>query len=377
MIYKDLKIFSQNVWKNSLLINTILEVNSSFDIIFIQELSWSSICSIPSSSNCEGDTLVGVVNHPNWLTFVRPNTTKSDYPRVVVYINIRLSFFQFSIHKDIINHRHILLASFFNNRKLFWLMNIYSDASHSTLKHLKDAKVNIRNLLIMMGNFNIRNSLWDPSFLHHLSISDDLIIITDSFNLSLSVPTNQIPTRYADNINDSNSTIDLVFLQCNSPALNNHSIHSEWCLSSNYAPLTVIIPISEEFINTHKNTTQKDSTEEAQFVKDTINTIKNLNILNFSDIHALENVVNDFAKNMDNVWNKNVKLTNIMRHSKSWWDDNCSSKLKKYRLSKSLEDWKFFCKTVKNTKKTFFDLKIMEIANKKQGPWELINWVNK
>jgi len=256
-------------------------------------------------------------------------------------------------------------------------MNIYSDASHFTLKHLKDVKVNIQNLLIMMGNFNIRNSLWDPSFLHHLSISDDLIIITDSFNLSLSVPTNQIPTRYADNINDSNSTIDLVFLQCNSPALNNHSIHPEWCLSSNYAPLTVIIPISEEFINTHKNTTQKDSTEEAQFVKDTINTIKNLNILNFSDIHALENVVNDFAKNMDNVWNKNVKLTNIMRHSKSWWDDNCSSKLKKYRLSKSLEDWKFFCKTVKNTKKTFFDLKIMEIANKKQGPWELINWVNK
>jgi len=39
MICKDLKIFSQNVQKNSLLINTILEVNSSFDIIFIQEPS--------------------------------------------------------------------------------------------------------------------------------------------------------------------------------------------------------------------------------------------------------------------------------------------------------------------------------------------------
>ena len=39
MIFKDIKIFSQNVHKNSLLINTILEVNSSFNIIFIQEPS--------------------------------------------------------------------------------------------------------------------------------------------------------------------------------------------------------------------------------------------------------------------------------------------------------------------------------------------------
>jgi len=43
MIFKDIEIFSQNICKTSLLINTILEVNSSFNIIFIQELSWSTI----------------------------------------------------------------------------------------------------------------------------------------------------------------------------------------------------------------------------------------------------------------------------------------------------------------------------------------------
>ena len=96
------------------------------------------------------------------------------------------------------------------------------------------------------------------------------------------------------------------------PILNNHSIHPKWCPSSDHASLTVMIPISEEFINMHKSTIQKDSAKEAQFVKDTINTIKNLNVSNLSDIHVLKNVVNNFAKNMDDTWNKNMKLTNIM-----------------------------------------------------------------
>ena len=74
-------------------------------------------------------------------------------------------------------------------------MNVYSDSSHSALKYLKNTKVNISNMLIMTDNFNIRDSLWDPLFLYHSSISDDLIIIADSFNLDLSTLINPMSTR--------------------------------------------------------------------------------------------------------------------------------------------------------------------------------------
>ena len=107
-------------------------------------------------------------------------------------------------------------------------MNVYSDSSHSVLKYLKDSEANIQNLLIMTGDFNIQDSIWNSYFPYHSSISDDLIIIADSFNLDLLVSTNPVPTRYSDTIGELNSVINLMFLRSGLTELNNHSIHPDW-----------------------------------------------------------------------------------------------------------------------------------------------------
>ena len=256
-------------------------------------------------------------------------------------------------------------------------MNIYSDSLYSVLKYLKDTKVCIQNLLIITGNFNIYDNLQDLLFSHYFSISNNLLIIADLFNLELSNLTNQVPTRYSNNDHDSNSVIDLIFLCNGSSKLDNYSIYPNWQLISDYAPLIITISIVEEYINSRKCSIIKDSKEELTFIKNLIISIRNFNTSNLLDKASLDRVVNEFANTVESTWEKNSKVINITKHSKSWQDENCSKDLEKYRSSKSLENWKHFQRTVKNTKHLFFDLKIQEIANKKQGPWELINQVNK
>jgi len=216
MISKNIKIFLQNVCKNNSIINTILETQISFDIIFIQELSWSSIRSIPSSTSCEGIKLVGVPNYPNWTTFSSSFSNNDDAPRVITYINNHISSLRFSLCNDIFHHKNISCISFFNWDSTFFLINIYSDSSQLALKYLKDTEVNLSNILIITGDFNIRDSLWDSNFPHYSSYSDTLLEIADSFQIELSKPVVFLPTRFADNAQDLNSVLDLVFLCSNS-----------------------------------------------------------------------------------------------------------------------------------------------------------------
>jgi len=63
MILKFLKFFSQNVHKNRLLTDIILENNKNFNIIFIQEPYWLITHSILSSMSEEGEMIAGASYH--------------------------------------------------------------------------------------------------------------------------------------------------------------------------------------------------------------------------------------------------------------------------------------------------------------------------
>ena len=77
----------------------------------------------------------------------------------------------FSLQNNILNYRDIFCISFSNQGSIFFMINVYSDLSQLALKYLKDTEVNIPNVIIMTGDFNIRDSIWDSNFPFHLCLS--------------------------------------------------------------------------------------------------------------------------------------------------------------------------------------------------------------
>ena len=108
-----------------------------------------------------------------------------------------------------------------------------------------------------------------------------------------------------------------------------------------------------------------------------ISNFSKLDISNIEDIDELDQIVNQLSIIVAQMWFKNAKKSRSSKHSKQWWSESCRNALSTYRLERSHKNWKSFKLAVKNAKQTFFDDKIHEIANKSQGPWELMNWVKK
>jgi len=175
-------------------------------------------------------------------------------------------------------------------------------------------------------------------------------MIADSFDLALSSPTNSGPTRFSDTVWESNSVIDLMFLQYGSAELDNHSILPDSRLSSDHAPLLIDIPVFNKIIHTSKLTINPKSEQETEFIKDVISNFKTIDTSNIEDIEKLEQVVNLLRSIIDQAWSKNAKKLKISKHSKQWWSESCSRALNTYRTARSLENWKSFKKTVKDVK---------------------------
>jgi len=166
-----------------------------------------------------------------------------------MYINKYLSRMRFSLRKDLIQHCDINVINFHNGQNINFIINVYSDSNQMALQMLCNNIRNIEKTLVMTGNFNIKDSNWNPNVYYYSIHMEDLMSIADSLDLDLVSPTNPSPTRFADNHCDFNSVLDFVFMDPTNPGFNKHTLNPDICLPSDYVPLIIDISIKEENID--------------------------------------------------------------------------------------------------------------------------------
>jgi len=170
----------------------------------------------------------------------------------------------------------------------------------------------------MTGNFNIRDSDWDPNFQHNSIHTEDLLTITDSLGLELSLPLNPGPTRFTDNIQDFNSVIDLVFLPPDNRGFRQYMLHPDIHKPSDHVPLTIKVGITETNIDLSLRLISKNSEKEENFIASLINGFSNINSLTITTKEELERVVQQIADTFKSSWNNHAKLKHTTKHSKEW-----------------------------------------------------------
>ena len=92
-------------------------------------------------------------------------------------------------------------------------------------------------------------------------------------------------------MNDANSIIDLIFLCLNSTEIDNYNILSELHHLLDYAPLTVNVCITKEFVQDKCQTIIRNSEEENYFISDLIKANENIDTIIILDKESLKFIV--------------------------------------------------------------------------------------
>ena len=113
--------------------------------------------------------------------------------------------------------------------------------------------------------------------------------------------------QYADNPQDSNFVLDLMFLHPTSEELNNQIILPYLWGPSDHALLSVYIMIEEELIQEKKPAIIKNNIKEKEFINGLISRVGNIDTSNIYSWETLEEIANKFASIVKELWNEDAR----------------------------------------------------------------------
>ncbi|KXN87243.1 hypothetical protein AN958_09054 [Leucoagaricus sp. SymC.cos] len=247
-VVKDIHIFSQNVNRNYAHVDYILEaLKDTFNILFFQEPPWRVIRQIVSMASEEGDDIMGVPKHPDWLYVVKPPANVQN-SHVMAYIHQCLALLCPFWQWDLIDHCDLLVLSLFTWQGMVNLLNIYSDDAHTVINFLAREVDTLPAFIYMGGNFNCHSEVWDLACMSHLLVAQCLLEVASDLGLEWSYPSNPGLTHILYNSDLVGSIIDLVFTVSSVSVSNLPRLDLDCHGPLDHVPISTLLSISESKI---------------------------------------------------------------------------------------------------------------------------------
>jgi len=102
-----------------------------------------------------------------------------------------------------------------------------------------------------------------------------------------------------------------------------------------------------------------------------------IEMTNITSCKTLGYIAQEFTIIVEDYWYKFLKMVNITKQSKAWWNEECDRDLAIYWISRQRNNWIKYRKMIKMAKKNFFNSKIQEIILTNKRLWDLMNWIKK
>jgi endonuclease/exonuclease/phosphatase family metal-dependent hydrolase len=347
-----ISFFSFNANKNYLYTKTLLvhlSLQKKVDVIFLQEPPWRTIRHTPSAANLEGEEVIGPPLHHDWNVIYR-KPDQSGNPRTMCYMHKRLVKFKPSYHREVIDHRDLLLLSLQVGGSEIFALNIYNDNRATAVSFLKKEGLVIPHLSIMTGNFNCHSMVWDPSYDSHGAAAAWLLELIQDLELDWDPPVNAGPTHIPHVEMLNHTVIDLIFTPPGVATELPQRRMVELQGLSDHIPLLGRIRIRPSKLEVTRITIPKESDEEDAFLGDLYRLVRSISALPIVSQAGVEERANAFASAFSTAWETNAVEVVIKSRSKGWWSKECSEAIKHYQESHNPWHYKQFQLVVRDAK---------------------------
>jgi hypothetical protein len=302
----------------------------------IQEMPWANYKRVASTTNKNGDIVMGTVRHASFVCIGDSKTSS-----VCIYVNRRLSHLSpvseeiTGLDKDNVLLLHLTLG---NRNEYIRILNVYNHPKDmSAVRALINNEDMLPHIDACLGDFNMHHSLWDPPDTNnrHSALAADLIATLQGLlGMCLINSLGHACTWSSNNANVRDQVLDLAWVESSKARKATLDIDMMGRFNSDHAILLLTLPCDIEAPPLRP--TIKRGSKTGYLFSMELRKLFHLLPVSYGSYEDIQRTCDALYSDLDRIWHKHATNPRSSKHSSSWWNDQCSelcSRLSKMRSS--------------------------------------------